>query len=159
MSAGQTARRSLRAGRVRIALGVTGAAAALAVGGSFTAHADNSAPAPKPVPAKSTPADQCPEPVEAVPGEGAVPVKGDQVSYTTLSGDAVDAVPDGIAGPYKGKQVSYTLLGDDPVDAVPGDDCTAPDPSKGTPVDAVPGGKDTAPDHSARDAKPAPAKR
>ena len=128
MSAGQTVRRSLRAGRVRIALGAAGAAAALAIGGSFTAHADNSAPAPKPVPTKGTPADQCPEPVEAVPGEGAVPVKGDQVSYT--------------------------LLGDDPVDAVPGDDCTAPDPSKGTPVDAVPGGKDTA-----RDAKPAPAKR
>jgi hypothetical protein len=58
MSAGQTVRRSLRAGRVRIALGVTGAAAALAIGGSFTAHADNSAPAPKPVPAKGTPADQ-----------------------------------------------------------------------------------------------------
>jgi hypothetical protein len=128
MSAGQTVRRSLRAGRVRIALGVTGAAAALAIGGSFTAHADNSAPAPKPVPAKGTPADQCPEPVEAV--------------------------PNGVDGPYKGKTVSYTLLGDDPVDAVPGDDCSTPDPSKGTPVDAVPGGKDTA-----RDAKPAPAKR
>ena len=117
MSAGQTVRRSLRAGRVRIALGVTGAAAALAIGGSFTAHADNSAPAPKPVPAKGTPADQCPEPVEAG--------------------------PNGIADAYKGKQVSYTILSNDPVDAVPGDDCTAPDPSKGAPVDA----------------KPAPAKR
>jgi hypothetical protein len=133
MSAGHTARRSLRAGRVRIALGVTGAAAALAIGGSFTAHADNSASEPKPVPAKGTPADLCPEPVEAV--------------------------PNGIDGPFKGKQVSYTVLGDDPVDATPGDDCTDPDPSKGTPVDATPAGKDTAPDHSARDAKPAPAKR
>jgi hypothetical protein len=52
-------------------------------------------------------------------------------------------VPNGIAHAYKGKQVSYTILSDNPVDAVPGDDCTAPDPSKGTPVDA----------------KPAPAKR
>ncbi|MFG2779969.1 hypothetical protein ACGFY7_19215 [Streptomyces prunicolor] len=135
MSAGQTARRSLRAGRVRIALGVTGAAAALAIGGSFTAHADNSAPDPKPVPVQGTPVDQCPEP------------------------EPVDAVPSGVDGAFKGKQVSYTIVGDDPIDAVPGDACAVPDPTSGDPVDAVPGGNDTAPDHSARDAKPAPAKR
>ncbi|MEV0736554.1 hypothetical protein AB0I51_11375 [Streptomyces sp. NPDC050549] len=51
MSAGHTARRSLRAGRVRIALGITGAAA-LAIGSSVTAHADNSAPAPSRRPAR-----------------------------------------------------------------------------------------------------------
>jgi hypothetical protein len=135
MSAGHTVRRSLRAGRVRIALGVTGAAAALAIGGSFTAHADNSAPAPKPVPVQGTPVDQCPEPEPA------------------------DAVPGGSDTAVKNNQVSYRTLGEGPVDAVPGGDCTDPDPSKGTPVDAVPGGKDTTPDHSARDAKPAPAKR
>ncbi|MFD4559250.1 hypothetical protein ACFWP5_33855 [Streptomyces sp. NPDC058469] len=135
MSASQTVRRSLRAGRVRIALGVTGAAAALAIGGSFTAHADNSAPEPKPVPVQGTPLDLCPEPEPA------------------------DAVPSGNDNTVKGNQVSYTTIGEDPVDAVPGGDCTDPDPSKGTPVDAVPGGKDTTPDHPARDAKPAPAKR
>ncbi|WP_416958831.1 hypothetical protein [Streptomyces sp. Agncl-13] len=129
MSAGHTVRRSLRAGRVRIALGVTGAAAALALGGSFTAHADNSAPDPKPVPVQGTPVDQCPEP------------------------EPVDAVPSGYDTTPEENQVSYEFGDGDPVDAVPGGDCTDPDPSKGTPVDAVPGGNDSAPDHSARVAK------
>ncbi|XUL85769.1 hypothetical protein ACQ86D_02900 [Streptomyces galilaeus] len=133
MSAGHTARRSLRAGRVRIALGVTGAAAALAIGSSVTAHADNSAPAPKPAPSQVTYPGVCPEP------------------------EPVDAVPGGNDTAFEGKQMYYTFSGD-PVDAVPGDDCTGV-PDGGDPVDAVPGGNDTAPDHAAREAKPAPAKR
>ncbi|WP_405988556.1 hypothetical protein [Streptomyces sp. NBC_00986] len=133
MSAGQTVRRSLRAGRVRIALGVTGAAAALAIGGSFTAHADNSASEPKPVPTQVTYTELCPEPVEAVPNGADNTVKDNQVTYTTTS--------------------------EDPVDAVPGGECVDPGPNVGDPVEATPDGKDTAPDHSARDAKPAPAKR
>ncbi|MEV0477966.1 hypothetical protein [Streptomyces prunicolor] len=134
MSAGQsTVRRSLRAGRVRIALGVTGAAAALAIGGSFTAHADNSVSEPKPVPT--------------------------QVTYTELCPAPVEAVPDGVDNTVKDNQVSYTTLSDDPVDAVPGGECVDPGPNVGDPVEATPDGKDTAPDHSARDAKPAPAKR
>jgi len=132
MSAGQTVRRSLRAGRVRIALGATGAAVALAIGGSFTAHADNSASEPTPVPTQVTYSELCPEPVEAV--------------------------PNGVDNTVKDNQVSYTL-GEDPVDAVHGGECVDPGPNVGDPVDAVPDGNDTAPDHSARDAKPAPAKR
>ncbi|WP_406464222.1 hypothetical protein OH768_50895 [Streptomyces sp. NBC_01622] len=135
MSAGHTARRSLRAGRVRIALGVTGAAAALAIGSSVTAHADNSAPAPKPVPSQVTHPGVCPEP------------------------EPVDAVPGGNDTTFKGKQVSYTFSSGDPVDAVPGNDCAVPVPDGGDPVDAVPGGNDTTPDHAAREAKPAPAER
>ncbi|MEV0909081.1 hypothetical protein [Streptomyces hokutonensis] len=133
MSAGHTVRRSLRAGRVRIALGVTGAAAALAIGGSFTAHADSSASEPKPVPSQVTYTELCPEPVEAVP-----------------NGNDTTA---------KDNQVSYEFTGGDPVDAVPGDECADPGPINGDPVDAVPGGNDTTPDHAARDAKPATAKR
>jgi hypothetical protein len=133
MSAGHTVRRSLRAGRVRIALGVTGAAAALAIGGSFTAHADNSASEPTPVPSQVTYSELCPEPVEAV--------------------------PNGVDNTVKDNQVSYEFLSGDPVDAVPGGECVAPGPNVGDPVDAVPDGKDTAPDHSVRDAEPAPAKR
>ena len=132
MSAGQTVRRSLRAGRVRIALGATGAAVALAIGGSFTAHADNSASEPTPVPSQVTYSELCPEPVEAV--------------------------PNGVDNTVKDNQVSYTLS-EDPVDAVHGGECVDPGPNVGDPVDAVPDGKDTAPDHSARDAEPAPAKR
>ncbi|MFI6408268.1 hypothetical protein [Streptomyces sp. NPDC050548] len=134
MSAGHTARRSLRAGRARIALGVTGAAAALAIGSSVTAHADNSAPAPKPAPSQVTYPGVCPKP------------------------EPVDAVPGGNDGPFKGKQVFYTLNSGDPVDAVPGDDC-AGIPDGGDPVDAVPGGNDATPGHAAREAKPAPVKR
>ena len=133
MSAGHTVCRSLRAGRVRIALGVTGAAAALAIGGSFTAHADNSASEPTPVPSQVTYSELCPEPVEAV--------------------------PNGVDNTVKDNQVSYEFLSGDPVDAVPGGECVDPGPNVGDPVDAVPDGKDTAPDHSVRDAEPAPAKR
>jgi hypothetical protein len=133
MSAGHTVRRSLRAGRVRIALGVTGAAAALAIGGSFTAHADTSASEPTPVPSQVTYSELCPEPVEAV--------------------------PNGVDNTVKDNQVSYEFLSGDPVDAVPGGECVDPGPNVGDPVDAVPDGKDTAPDHSVRDAEPAPAKR
>lgn len=137
MSAGHTVRRSLRAGRVRIALGVTGAAAALAIGGSFTAHADTSAPAPKPVPVQGTPVDVCPEP------------------------EPVDAVPDGSDNTPEKNQWYYEFDGGAPVDAVPGDGgvCAEPDPSSGDPVDAVPGGYDNTPDHNARDLRFAPAKR
>ena len=112
MSAGHTVRRSLRAGRVRIALGVTGAAAALAIGGSFSAHADSSASEPKPVPSRVTSGELCPAPVEAV--------------------------PNGNDNAANDNQVSYQLIGGDPVDAVPGDDCAVPVPGGGDPVDAVP---------------------
>ncbi|WP_329348057.1 hypothetical protein OG226_05010 [Streptomyces sp. NBC_01261] len=118
---------------MRIALGVTGAAAALAIGGSFTAHADNSASGPTPVPSQVTYTELCPEPVEAVPNGVDNAVEDNQVSYTTLSGDLVDAVPGG--------------------------ECVDPGPNIGDPVDAVPDGNDTAPRHAARDAKPAPAER
>lgn len=127
MSAGQTVRRSLRAGRVRIALGVTGATAALAIGGSFTAHADNSASEPTPVPSQVTSSELCPEPVEAV--------------------------PNGVDNTVKDNQVSYTTTSEDPVDAVPGGECVDPGPNVGDPVEAVPDGNDTAPRHAARDAK------
>ncbi|MFJ9374826.1 hypothetical protein [Streptomyces sp. NPDC101455] len=133
MSAGQTVRRSLRTGRVRIALGVTGAAAALAIGGSFTAHADNSASGPMPVPSQVTYTELCPEPVEAV--------------------------PNGVDNTVKDNHVTYTTTSEDPVDAVPGGECVDPGPNIGDPVEAVPGGNDTAPRHAARDAKPTPAKR
>ncbi|MEV6541888.1 hypothetical protein [Streptomyces sp. NPDC051665] len=135
MSAGQTVRRSLRAGRVRIALGVTGAAAALAIGGSFTAHADNSASEPTPAPSQVTSSELCPEPAP------------------------VDAVPNGVDNPVKDDQVTYTATSEDPVDAVPGGECVDPGPNVGDPVEAVPGGNDAAPRHAARDAKPVPAKR
>nr|WSY57343.1 hypothetical protein OG999_49270 [Streptomyces sp. NBC_00886] len=135
MSAGHTVRRSLRAGRVRIALGATAAAATLAMGGTFTAHADTSAPAPKAEQVSKT--DVCAEP------------------------DPVDAVPTGNDTTPKENQAYYEFGGGDPVDAVPsdGDVCAEPDPGN-DPVDAVPGGSDTVQDHAAAgDARLAPAKR
>lgn len=141
MSAGRTARRSLRSGRARIALGAPAAAAALAIGGTFTAYADNSVPAPtlKVVVHQVPMTDVCaePDPVDAVPGGN-------------------ETAPDRGA---KDAKVAYKLAGGDPVDAVPGDDvCAEPAPDK-DPVDAVPGGNDATPDRGARNAEPAPAKR
>jgi len=152
MSAGQTARRSLRTRRVRIALGATAAAAALALGGSVTAHADNSAPAPEKSVKQVEPTDPCEElpPVDAVPGE-------DDTPWT---------------GPVEDLYYSE----DDPVDALPGDDCELPPPDWYKDI-TMPGEKATTshrgaekakparsdknakPAPGARDAKPAPAKR
>ncbi|MDV9174480.1 hypothetical protein R6V09_30780 [Streptomyces sp. W16] len=141
MSAGQAVRSSLRSGRVRLALGVTTAAVALAVGGSLnTAHADTARPTSHHK-ADTIDVGLCddtpdPNPVEAVPGgvdKDPKPVPQQTFSYVL---DCSVPVPDG----------------GDPVDAVPvpdGDD----------PVDAVPGGYDSTPAHHVRDARIAPVKR
>ncbi|MEU9955771.1 hypothetical protein [Streptomyces sp. NPDC050982] len=145
MSAGQTARRSLRPARVRLALGATAAAVVLALGGTFTAHADNdSAPAPKASVEKVRTTDVCaePDPVDAVPGGS-------------------DATPDRGA---KDAQVDYEFVEGGPIDALPGDGdvCAEPDPGD-DPVEAVPGGNDSTPARGAKDAQVdlevAPAKR
>ncbi|SEC50035.1 hypothetical protein SAMN05216489_00890 [Streptomyces sp. 3213] len=93
MSAGQAARSSLRSVRLRLALGVTTAAVALAVGGSLsTAHADTARQAPH---HKSDAVNVAlcddptptPAPVDAVP-EGVVanPKPLPQRSYSVLVG-------------------------------------------------------------------------
>lgn len=131
MSAGQSARRSLRAGRLRIALGATAAAAALAIGGTFTAHADNSEPAPERV-------EQAP-----LPGECAEPAPVDAVPSDS------DDVPDPDA-----KDVEIDMGSDDgPVEAVPGDVCAEPAPDEY--VDAVLEDSDDVADPDAKDAKDA----
>ncbi|MEU9874913.1 hypothetical protein [Streptomyces phaeochromogenes] len=145
MSAGQTFRSSLRPARVRLVLGATAAAAVLALGGAFTAHADNdSAPAPKLSTEQVRTTDECaePDPVDAVPGgNDSTPARG-----------AKDA------------QVDYEFTDGGPIDAVPGDgdECAEPDPGD-DPVEAVPGGYDSTPARGAKDVKVdlelAPAKR
>ena len=109
MSAGQTVRSSLRSGRVRLTLGVTTAAVALAVGGSLsTAHADT---------ARLTPHH-----------------KADAVNVAlcddpTPTPAPVDAVPDGVdTNPKPLPQRYYSVLLD----------CLPPTPNVGDPVDAVP---------------------
>ena len=143
MSAGQTFRSSLRPARVRLVLGATAAAAVLALGGAFTAHADNdSAPAPKLTTEQVRITDECaePDPVDAVPGD----------SDSTPARGAKDA------------KVDYEFDGGDPVEAVPGDECAEPVPGD-DPVDAEPGGNVVTPDRGAKDAEGdlefAPAKR
>ncbi|WP_328692862.1 hypothetical protein OHA74_31505 [Streptomyces phaeochromogenes] len=145
MSAGQTFRSGLRPARVRLVLGATAAAAVLALGGAFTAHADSdSAPAPKLSTEQVRATDECaePDPVDAVPGgSDATPGRG-----------AKDA------------QVDYEFTDGGPVDALPGDgdECAEPDPGD-DPVEAVPGGYDSTPARGAKDAQVdlefAPAKR
>ncbi|MEU9787996.1 hypothetical protein AB0H92_44790 [Streptomyces phaeochromogenes] len=144
MSAGQTFRSSLRPARVRLVLGATAAAAVLALGGAFTAHADNdSAPALKLSTEQVRTTDECaePDPVDAVPGG----------SDATPGRDAKDA------------QVDYEFTGD-PIDAVPGDGDECAEPAPGDdPVEAVPDGYNSTPARGAKDVRVegelAPAKR
>lgn len=129
MSAGQAARSSLRSGRVRLALGVTTAAVALAVGGSLsTAHADTARVTPHHK-ADTIDVGLCddtpdPSPVEAVPG-------------------GVDKQPK----PVPQRTIASFF------------DCSVHVPDGGDPVDAVPGGYDSTPAHHVRDARIAPVKR
>ncbi|WP_210593706.1 hypothetical protein [Streptomyces sp. GESEQ-35] len=104
-------------------MGATAAAAALALGGTFTAHADNSGPAPEKSATQIKVDDVCaePEPVE----------------------DPVEAVPGGdddVAKPDSYKDA--TVDDEDPVDAEPVDDCVEDPEPGGDPVEAVPGGDD-----------------
>lgn len=106
MSAGQSARSSLRSSRVRLALGVTVAATALAVGGTLTAHADTARPTPQHK-VQYVDVDLCDEtpdpiPVDAVPGakdDLPKPTATKNASVLDCSvhvpdgGDPVDAVP------------------------------------------------------------------
>ncbi|WP_329547707.1 hypothetical protein OG548_29960 [Streptomyces sp. NBC_01356] len=129
MSAGHAVRRSLRAGRVRIALGATVVAAALTIGGTFAAHADNSEPVPQR-------AVQAP-----IPGDCAEPAP-------------VDAVPSGsddVSDP-DAKDVQIDMGSDEgPVEAVPGDVCAEPGPDEY--VDAVLDESDDVSDPDAKDAQ------
>ncbi|MDH6213087.1 hypothetical protein [Streptomyces pseudovenezuelae] len=134
MSAGQALRHSLRSGRVRLALGATVAAAAFAVGGTLTAHADSAASAPQHKLKQVSVTDVCvdpdpnpdPDPVDAVPG-----------------GD------DDLPKPDSTENIYYD-----------GDDCAEPVPGDGDAVTAVPvpGDKYGTPHGPFREAKPAPAK-
>jgi hypothetical protein len=129
MSAGQTGRSSVLSRRVRLALGATAAAAVLALGGSFTAHADNSGPAPEKADGKIRVIDACAEPV---------PVE-----------DVVDAVPGGdddLAKPDSYVDKDATADDKGPVDAVDLEYLCEDDPEPGQdPVEAVPGGGEDLP--------------
>jgi hypothetical protein len=117
MSAGQAARGGLRSRRLRIALGATAAAAALAIGGTFTAHADSSGPAPERSGKHLSVTDPCweSEPakdvVDAVPGGNEELPKPD--SYKDVYFDDTCAEPE---------------PAEDPVDAVPGENEKLPKP-------------------------------
>ncbi|MFF1679652.1 hypothetical protein ACFVYG_26920 [Streptomyces sp. NPDC058256] len=116
---------------MRIALGATVAAAALTIGGTFVAHADNSEPAPERV-------EQAP-----IPGECAEPAP-------------VDAVPGGsddVSDP-DAKDVQIDLGSDeDSVEAVPVDDaCAEPVPDEYVDL-TMPGENDDTPDRDAKDAQ------
>ncbi|MBK3568653.1 hypothetical protein [Streptomyces sp. MBT62] len=106
MSAGQAVRSSLRSGRVRLALGVTVAATALAVGSTLTAHADTARPAPQKSGSVVVPPCENPDPspVEAVPGgkfhlpkhlpqKSLHVILGDCGPDTPSVGDPVEATP------------------------------------------------------------------
>ncbi|MFI9764664.1 hypothetical protein ACIHFB_42820 [Streptomyces sp. NPDC051963] len=113
---------------MRLALGATAAAAALALGGTFTAHADNSGPAPEKADKIKVIVCAEPDPVED-------PVDAEPGGKTAPAGNAKDA---------KGAKdtKNYEFTGEDPVDAEPGDGCFEDPEPVGDPVEAVPGGDD-----------------
>jgi hypothetical protein len=119
MFAGQTVRGGLRSRRLRIAVGVTAAAAMVGLGGAITAQASDSGPALKESVKNVKFTDDCWESEPATDVVEAEPVEGEVLPK-----------PDS----YK----DYTFDDEGPVDAVPGDDeCAQPEPG-GDPVEAEP---------------------
>ncbi|MCX4906595.1 hypothetical protein [Streptomyces sp. NBC_00878] len=126
---------------MRIAVGVTAAAAMLGLGGAITAQASDSGPALKESVKNVKFTDDCWE--------------------SEPSDDVVEAVRDkGEDLPKPDSYKDYEFVDEGPVDAVPGDDqCAEPEPV-GDPVEAVPGDSDdVAKPGSVRDAEIAPSKR